>query len=179
MSAWIILASLLIYNFLLPQWAPTICYPCITISELLSCTPWKTTLSTRIQCLGTILFFLGNFQSYFDCRHLTPPPEFRLYICNTIRFSCHDLYSILGSPDLLFFFLNSYTKFYFLCYKVLWVLRNPLCLSLCLSPQYYTQYFHSTKNISCVFIQPFPFSKPLATTDFLFQVSFKLSHYSM
>lgn len=93
----------------------------------------ETTWSTWIQCLCTIAFAFSltnstNFRSFLGQQLIYSPTNFSeivLSICSTIRFLCHDLHSILGSPDLLNdIFKFSHIKVNFLCYEVLWVLTN-------------------------------------------------------
>lgn len=104
---------------------------CIATTKLLTSTPvGNRFISGSTVFTGSPFCFTltdYSFSKLLESAHLLPPPssEAVLYICNTVRFTCHNLHSFLGSfnlpNDLLKFF---FIKFDFLCCKVIWVFTN-------------------------------------------------------
>ena len=72
------------------------------------CHQRETTLSTTVQCLWAVSFSFSFTGSFLSFSTIPPFPfsEVVLHICNTVRFSCNDLHSFLGS-------LNPLNDFFF------------------------------------------------------------------
>ena len=86
-----------------------------------------------------------------------------IFICNTLRVSCHSLYFTLGQRDIMSdFFFNLHALKFTLCSMCF-----DKCIMLCNNPlKYYIEQFYDSENLFYLFNKHILFPKFPGTTDF-------------